>query len=402
MIVRLCLALAALAGGLSAANVAVNLSGTTNPAFANKLSDSDVQVVRFVMQASGGDVNVSSVTLTVSNATQAAVAFTGIKLFFDSEPNGTFDPGEQVGTTQTIAGATVTFNGTFTVKNGLIHELQVRVDIGASTAVYGEAFQFSIAAGTDIGLPGAPTDTVSGAFPFTGNALTIRNSVNQLVPGTGNPASPRSVQHGSQNVAALQFALDSLVPVAPGELVGLDLQSLAISITTQTASQTAAVSALALWQDDGDALFEPGSGEALILARTPADLGKWTAAGNVITVTFDGAAINVLPTILTGQARTFWVGISFAGGADCVCEVSVNRSNVQGSLGTAADFFVTSPTAITGNVITVANLPKPPAAPEAEGEGGCSTDTRQVPVFALLIAAVAGFASLRRALKRKL
>lgn len=390
------------AATLPAANLAVNLSGTTNPAFSNKLTDTDVQVARFVLQASGGDVGVSSITVTVSNPTHAVNAFTGMRLFYDTDGNGSFDPTEELSTVQTVAGATVTFAEAFTALNGLIRELQVRVNIGANPTVYGEAFVFSINASTDIVLPGAPTDTVSGTFPVSSFSLTIRNSTNQLVPGTGNPAAPRTVSLGAQNVSGVHFAIDSLTPVTPGELVGIDLQAVAISVTTQTAGQASAVSGVSLWQDDGDNLFEPSAGEVLILARTPADLGKWTPTGNVITVTFDGTAISTLPQINTGQARTFWVSISFAAGAACVCEVSVNRTNIQGSLGVAADFFVNSPASITGNVITVTTPPPEPAPDEAEGEGGCSTNAEPMSWLSALLLVAAGFASVVRVAKRKL
>lgn len=390
------------AATLPAANLAVNLSGTTNQAFANKLVDTDVQVVRFVLQAGGGDVTVDSITITVSNAAQAVNAFSGMRLFYDADGNGSFDPSEELGTVQAVAGATVTFTESFVAQNGLIRELQVRVNVGSSTSVYGESFQFSIAADTDFGLPPASTDTISGTFPVTGNALTIRNSVNQLVPGSGNPAAPRSVERGSQNVAGLHVVFDSLVPVTPGELVGLDLQSIAVSVTLQTAGQAAAVSAVSLWQDDGDNQFEPNAGEVLIQGRSAADLGKWTPAGNVLTVTFDGTPISVLPQINTGQARAFWVGISFQSGAECVCEVSLNRTNVQGTQGTAADFFVTSPASLTGNAITVTTQPAPPAPQEAPGEGGCSTSSEPISWFSALLLMTAGFASVVRVARRKL
>lgn len=396
------LALLVCTGSLSAGNLSVNLSGTTNQAFPNRLTDTEVQVVRFVLQSTGSNTTVDSITVTVSNAASAVNAFTGMRLFYDADGNGSFDASEELSTVQTVTGATTTFTETFTAMNGLIRELQVRVNIGSNPTVYGEAFTFSIAAGTDLSLPGAPTDTVSGTFPVTGNALTIRNSTNQLVPGTGNPTAPRGIAKGSQNAAALHFVIDSLVPTSPGELVGIDLQAIAISVTTQTAGQTSAVSGVTLWQDDGDAFFEPSAGEVLILARTPADLGKWTPAGNVITVTFDGTPINTLPQINTGQARTFWVGISFAGGADCVCEVSVNRTNIQGSLGVAADFFVISPSAISGEVITVADQPAGPELPEADGEGGCSSSEAQLSWISALLLALAGFASAARLFKRKL
>lgn len=387
------------AGALPAANVAVNLSGTTNLAFSNKLVDTDVQVARFVLQASGGNVVIDGVTIDFSNPTNAALAFSGVRLFYDANGNGTFeDPAEELGSIQAIGTGSVTFTETFTALNGLIRELQVRVNIANNVAVYGEAFQARIDAAGSIILPGASSDTVSGTFPATGNAITIRNSVNQLVPGTGNPATPRTVAKGSQNVSGVHFIVDCLVATNPGELVGIDLQGLAVSVTTQTAGQTANVSAVSLWQDDGDGLFEPGAGEIQILQRTPADVGKWIAAGNVITVTFDGTSIAVLPQINTGQARAFWASISFVGGTECVCQVSVNRTGIQGSLGTTADFFVTSPASVQGEVITVADLPKGAKAPEAQGEGGCSTSEQPVSwaTLALLLAGIASGLSLRK------
>jgi hypothetical protein len=159
---------------------------------------------------------------------------------------------------------------------------------------------------------------------------------------------------------------------------------------------------MTLWQDDGDALFEPGAGEIQILQRTAADTGKWIPAGNVITAVFDGTPMAVLPPINTGQARVFWVSISFAAAVDCVAEVSVNRANVQGSLGISADFFVTNPASIGGEVITVHTQPKPVKPQEAPGEGGCAA-TQPVGSgigrfgLAFLVAAALNFARKRRA-----
>ncbi len=393
------LAILLAAGALPAANVAVNLSGTTNQPFANKLVDTDVQVARFVLQASGGDVIIDGVTIDFSNPTNAALAFSGVRLFYDANGNGTFeDPAEELGSVQAVGTGSVTFTETFTSLNGLIRELQVRVHIGNNVAVYGEAFQARIDAAASIILPGASSDTVSGTFPATGNAITIRNSVNQLVQGTGNPATPRTVAKGSQSVSGVHFIIDCQVATNPGELVGIDLQGIAISVTTQTAGQTAAVSGVSLWQDDGDGLFEPGAGEIQILGRTPADVGKWIAAGNVITVTFDGTSIAVLPQINTGQARAFWASISFVGGMECVCQVSVNRTGIQGSLGNLADFFVTNPASIQGEVITVADVPKGDKAPEASGEGGCSTSGEPLSGLSLawLLAGIASGLWLRK------
>lgn len=393
---KLALLLIAACPPVFAANLAVNLSGTTNQAFDNKLQDTDVQVARFVIQAGGGDVAVDAIVLHVSNAA-APFAFTGVRLFYDADGNSTFDPSEELSTVQAVSGGAVTFTESFTAVNGLSRELQVRVNIGTDVSTYGEGFQFRIDAATSIVLPGGSPDTVSGTFPVTANAITLRNSLNRLVQGTGNPSAPRSVERGSQNVAALHFAIDSLTPTAPGELVGIDLQAVTLSITVQNNAQTAAVASLSLWQDDGDALFEPGAGEIQIQQRTAADIGKWVPAGNVIGVAFDGTAIAVLPSINVGQARVFWVSVSFVAGSECVAEVSVNRANVQGSLGAGADFFVTIPTSIGGEVITVTQQPAPPAPDEAQGEGGCAVSAhRQWSALALCLALLSPTAKLRR------
>ncbi len=136
------LAILLAASALPAANVAVNLSGTTNQPFANKLVDTDVQVARFVLQASGGDVTIDGITIDFSNPTNAALAFSGVRLFYDANGNGTFeDPAEELGSVQAVGTGAVTFTETFTALNGLIRELQVRVHIGNNVAVYGEAFQ---------------------------------------------------------------------------------------------------------------------------------------------------------------------------------------------------------------------------------------------------------------------
>ena len=60
-------ALIALAGlPLAANDLAFNLSGTTGPDFGNQLNDTEVEVARFVVQGSGGTVQVDAVTVHVT------------------------------------------------------------------------------------------------------------------------------------------------------------------------------------------------------------------------------------------------------------------------------------------------------------------------------------------------
>jgi hypothetical protein len=218
--------------------------------------------------------------------------------------------------------------------------------------------------------------------------------VNRLQPGTGNPSSPRDTFFGRSNVAALHFLVDSLTATPPGQLSGIDLAAITVSVTLATNQQTAAVTRLTLWQDDGDANFEPNSGEVLILARTPADAGKWGIAGSVISVVFDGTSVQNLQDIPAGQARAFWVGIDFsADGPEAVCEVSVNSGGVLGALGTAADHFIANPALISGNVLALKAKPPKPKSVEAKGEGGCAASA--VPFNLALLAALALLLSVR-------
>lgn len=394
--------LAILALPLSAATLAFNLSGTTGPDFGNQLNDTDVEVARYVVQPSGGNVSIDSITIHISNFALADNAFTRLRLFFDADGNGTFDPTEELDETSTIvpSGATddVTFTETFSAPGGLIRTLQLRVNIGVDTSVYGEAFNFSIDPQADIVLSNGG-DSVSSTTVATSNDITIRHSENQLVTGTGNPTAPRSAALGASNFPALHFIVASLTPTGPGQLQGIDLNSITISVTCANAAQTAAITRLALWQDDGDAVFEPSAGEVLILQRTPADAGKWVIAGSVISVTFDGTPVQNLSDIPSGGARTFWVGIDFGGGPDTTCEVSVTRTQVLGALGAAADFFVTTPNFISGDIINVATPPPPPKSSKPEGEGGCST--AEQPGMLLLIALALALALIARNFTRK-
>jgi len=361
----------------AAANLAVNLSGTTGPNFGNQLNDTDVEVARFVLQASGGAVSIDSVTVHISNFALADEAFTRVRMFFDADGNGTFDPTEEVDETSTIVpnGATddITFTETFSAPSGFIRTLQLRVNIGTNVAVYGEAYSFSIDPQADVVLTNPGTDTITSTTVATSNTITIRHSENQLVPGTGNPLAPRQTTFGTQNYGALHFIVSCLTPAGPGQLQGIDLNSITISITCQTAGQTATVTRVRLWQDDGDASFEPSGGEVLIQERTAADVGKWVVASSVISVTFDGTPIQNLADLPSGTARPFWVGVDFGTGVETVCEVSVTRTNVLGALGAAADFFVTTPNFISGNAITVTDPPPKEKSPSPPGEGGCST-----------------------------
>ena len=380
-------ALLLVAAPVFAADLTINVSGNTPPDFANQLNDNDVEVARFVFQASGGDVDVSDVTLHVSNHLLADEAFTAVRVLFDSEPNGTFNPlTEQVGTDQVANGTTddLTFSGSFTVLDGNIHTLLVLVDVSTNTSVYGEAYDWTIDPQADVTLTNPGTDNITNSNVGTSNAITLRHSENQLVPGTGNPSAPRQTAFNTVNYPALHAIISSLTPTGPGQLSGIDLAAMTFSITCATGPQTAVPTRLRLWTDDGDSSFEPGAGEVLIQERTPADTTKWIVAGTVISVTFDGTPIQSLQDIASGTTRTFWVSVDFGSGPETTCEVSLTRTNVLGALGADADFFVTAPNALSGDVITVTDPPPKPKSKSPQGEGGCSTG-EQIPSSSLVL-----------------
>lgn len=365
-----------------AADLTVNLSGTTGPDFANRLNTTDLEVARFVFQASGGDVGIDDIEIHFSNHTVADLAFTRMRLFYDANGNGSFETNEELDAASTIApdgvNPSVVFAGIinalpWSVVAGPSRLLQLRVDVGNNIASYGDAFEFSIQAAGSITLTNPGTDNVLGSLPAVSNTLTLRHSENQLVPGTGNPTTQRTAFYGATNFPALHFIVSSLTGTPPGQLLGIDLISITVSITLANSAQTAAVTRLSLWQDDGDSQFEPNAGEVLIQARTPADGVKWDISGSVISVTFDGAAVQNLSDIPSGGVKALWVGIDFGSGMDAVCEVSVNRAGMLGALGAAADFFVVSPAFISGDVITLQAVPPRPPSSGPEGEGGCST-----------------------------
>lgn len=396
--------LVALAGlPLAANDLAFNLSGTTGPDFGNQLNDTEVEVARFVVQGSGGAVQVDAVTVHVSNFALADEAFTGVRLFYDANNNGSFEVSEQVGSDQVPSGVAddLTFTGSFTVPNGGIRTLQLRVDIGMNATAYGQAYDFSVDPQTDVVLNDTINDQVTTMTVATSNSITIRHSENQLVPGTGNPSSPRTASHNSSNFPGLHFVISSLNPTAPGQLQGIDLSSITISITCAAAGETATITGLTLWQDDGDSAFEPSSGEVLIQSRTPADVSKWIISTNVINVTFDGTVIQNLADIPSGLTRTFWVGINFGGDPDATCEVLVSRTGILGALGADADFFVGTPNSVSGNVISVVTPPPAPKGAEPPGEGGCSS-TDGTGRFWWLLAAAAVFVTIGRNCLRKL
>ncbi len=389
-----------LACPLMAANVAVNLSGTSGPSFATQLQTGDVQVGRFVLQATGGDVTINSITIHFTNAANADEAFTSVRLFYDDDGNGIFATNEEVGTAQVPNGTDdfVTFTQTIVADDTQINELQVRVTVGNNVAAYGQAFRFRIDTAASLNLPNP--DTVSGSLPAQANTITIRHSENRLQPGTGNPTGPRTFYFGETNVNALHFLVDSMFPTAPGQLAGINLSAITISITLATALQTPAITRLTLWQDDGDSAFEPGSGEVLVLARTPADVGKWGISGSVISVVFDGTAVQNIADIPTGQARAFWIGLDFdSDGPSATCEISVNNTAVLGAEGAAADFFIGTPALISGNVITLQAKPPKEKSREAGGEGGCSTHGTETQFWLGLVCFAAIWTVSRRVIR---
>lgn len=349
----LCAALLA-ASTLGAATLNVTLSGASPANFENRLSDTSVEVTRFVLTSTGASVDCSAITITFTNPTTADEAFTAVRVFYDANGNSSFEAGEEIGVGQAPNGAaaTLAFTGNFTVPTSS-RLMQVIVNTGANVASYGDAFRFSIAAAADITLVNPGTDSVTGAFPVQGNTLTIRNSVTNLLAGTGNPASPRTLARGSQNVAGAHFRLDCLAAAIPGELVGLDLSSITVNLNLGAPADANVIASVSLFGDDFDAAFEPNTQDPLIQARTSADVAKWTVAGSTLTVIFDGAPVTALTSINSGTVRAFWIGISFNSTADAVVEVLVNRTGILGAEGASGDFMTTAITSISGNVITV-------------------------------------------------
>ena len=366
------------AGSVAAATVNVTLSGASPANFENRLSDTGVEVARFVLTGSGGSVVCTGVTITFTNPTGADEAFTAVRLFYDANGNNTFEAGEELGTPGGVApngsAATISFNTGFTVPVGS-RLLQVTVNTGSNPAAYGQGFRFSIAAGADVALSSPGTDNVTGTFPVQGNTVTVRNSVTNLLAGTGNPAALRTVPRGTQNAAGLHFRLDCLAAITPGELVGLKLQTLTVNLNLGSAAHATVISAVSLFNDAFDALFEPNTQDILVQTRTSADVAQWQLSGAVLSVTFDGAAIAALSQVNSGAVRAFWVGVSFNTSADAQLEVILNRTGILGTAGGEGDFISTAIASVSGNVITVTGSGGGGGGSKSNGvgeEGGCA------------------------------
>jgi MYXO-CTERM domain-containing protein len=238
-----------------------------------------------------------------------------------------------------------------------------------------------------------------------GNTITIRNSVTNLLAGTGNPSGPRTVGRGSSNVAGAHLRLDCIAAAIPGELIGLDLSSITVNLNLGAPADASVIASVGLFGDDFDSAFEPGSQDPLILARTSADVAKWTLAGSTLTVVFDGATVTALTSINSGTVRAFWIGVSFNSTADAIVEVIVNRTGILGSEGAAGDFLTTAISSVTGNVITVSG-----SGGGGGGGGGIHNGTREEGgcsanpsggMAVLLLVLLAGLAVQRRIIRKR-
>lgn len=379
------------ASTLGAATLNVTLSGASPANFENRLSDTSVEVARFVLTSTGASVDCSAVTITFTNPTMADEAFTAVRVFYDANGNLSFEAGEEIGASQVPNGAaaTLVFTGPFTVPTSS-RLMQVIVNTGANNAAYGESFRFGIAAAGDIALVNPGTDSVAGTFPVQGNSITIRNSVTNLLAGTGNPAAPRTVPRGSQNVAGAHFRLDCLSATAPGELLALTLASITVNINLGSAADAAVINSVNLHGDDFDAVFEPTGADALIQSRTSADTAKWLLSGSTLTVVFDGAPLAAI-SIPSGTVRAFWIGLSFNTTANAVVEVLVSRTGTLGAAGAVGDFMTTGVVTVSGNVITVSGSGGGGGGGQGNSpgeEGGCvASPTGATPWMVLTFAA---------------
>lgn len=353
----LALSTAVLAGSsLGAASVNVALSGASPANFDNRLNDTSVEAARFVLTISGGSVDLSGVTLSFSNAANADEAFSAVRLFVDLNGNQSFEsPSEEFSPVGGIApdgiNGFLAFSKAFTLATGTTL-MQVVVNTSGNVAAYGESFRFSIAAAADFTLVNPGTDNVTGSFPVQSNSITIRNSVTNLLSGTGNPAAPRTVSRGAQNVAGTHFRLDCLSATVPGELLALNLASITVNINLGSPAEAAVINSVNLHGDDFDAVFEPTGADTLIQSRTSADAAKWMVSGSTLTVVFDGAPVAAL-SVASGSVRAFWIGLSFNNSANAVVEVLVSRTGILGAAGAVGDFLTTGVVTVSGNVITV-------------------------------------------------
>ena len=179
----------------------VNPGGTGAPSVVY-LGDTDVVMGQFQFIMNSGTDTITSLTLTrYSLSTGSDLDFNEIRLFYDSNNDGSISGEAQIGTPQTLASGRVSFSG-ITIPVDNLTGVRVLVVANISiTATAGNTDGFRIQADTDI----TSTYRKSGTFPVSLGASLIDRRV--VMVSMGGFTAPDVIPRGSTDVVMGQFTL---------------------------------------------------------------------------------------------------------------------------------------------------------------------------------------------------
>ncbi len=248
---------------------------------ANAVQDVTVDSLAVQSEAGGGD-----------EATELAAAV----LYRDVNADGLVDAGDlelaRLASPFPTDGGVATFTGlSLTVpSSGAAVELLVAFDVGAADAAT-DVFRGSLQAATAVGVPAAVQRTLTPT-PATGRALQVGGGVTASL----GPFTPGSdVMAGETAVLLLALTADAADDVT--------VTSITLG-ASGGADDDVDVANARLYLDDGDATFEPGAGDTLVVGPL---LDPFTQDDGDVTFTFGGGLV-----IPAGATRRLWCSLEVA------------------------------------------------------------------------------------------
>ncbi|OQB38698.1 MAG: hypothetical protein BWY06_01910 [Candidatus Latescibacteria bacterium ADurb.Bin168] len=289
-------------------------------------------------------ITISSLTLTSSGTAALGTEVTAIKLWNDSDADGTLDTGEpQIGSTWTTGDLVFNLTGVQVPSGG---NYAVLVTVNTGTGVAGHTVRLAVGIGGAVGTGAVTASALTNAAAATGNLMTF----NGLLVSQGDaPVAANSSVGISSTIPVFQFKLSAI-----GEAVSV---TQVVVSGSGTADLPTDFSAVKLYHDaNGDAVVNGGdtqlstdqvfsSGSVTFGSISGFDLNSGSSANMLVAVTTSatgvsgttfsvnlaaktaitqsGTRVSLSTTPLASNTHTFAQGVVTVSGTD-VAPISIN------------------------------------------------------------------------------
>jgi hypothetical protein len=364
----------------------ITQGGSPPPGTLVVLSQTDVPMLQINLLALDENVNVATLTVTGAANPGSLAQIAGVKLVVDVNGNGTYEGGTDgpfLGLTQTFGGgSTASFTVNRVLAQSVSEDWLVLYDFGAGHS-HLDAFTASLNGASDVTAAGVtsgnPPNITVNPSPIPGNTMTVNTAGALQISDGGQTPGATTIPNNGTNILMLHFTVTETT-----SLEAATLNSLRFVITpggTPVGNPQTEITQLSLFRDNGNATYEPGTGDPLVGA--PGTVG----GSNDVTLSSLGE------TIPSGGSVSYYVALDFNGTAS-------NGSTFALSL-TAADVSATGNTSsltlpVTGSTLnsaamTIGSLSSALTVAVAAGDASIANFQRRLHVGANADAAAALF-----------